>query len=245
MKIILSNLSDLQLATVDLEGNISPWMEAQMYRAMNFSPDGEYIMITTIKRPFSYLVPYYRFPTTYAIYNKNAKLVKTIEEVPLTEDIPKGFMSVRKGKRSINWRNDKAATLVYAEALDEGDAEKEVERRDQVNTWAAPFEEEPKELVKTFNRYSGIMWANDKLALVYDYWWNTRNIKAYFINPSDPSKEPVMVQDRNYQDKYNDPGSPVTEENEYGREVMIVDNGNIYLLGDGYSKDGIYHLLTK
>jgi len=234
-----------QIATVNLEGNVTPWMDAKMYRSMSFSPDGEYIMITTIDRPFSYLVPYYRFPTTYAIYNKDAKLVKTIEEVPLTENIPKGFMSVRKGKRSIVWRSDKPATLVYAEALDEGDAEKEVDRRDQVYTWKAPFDGEPKELVKTFNRYSGVMWANDELALVYDYWWNTRNVKAYFINPSDPTQEPVMVQDRNYQDRYNDPGSPVSEKNEYGRSVMMVDKGYIYLLGDGYSKDGILPFVDK
>jgi dipeptidyl aminopeptidase/acylaminoacyl peptidase len=234
-----------QLAIVDLEGNVKPWMDANMYRSMSFSPDGEYIMVTTIDRPFSYLVPYYRFPTTYAVYNKDAKLIKTIEEVPLTEDIPKGFMSVRKGKRSLGWRSDKPATLVYAVALDEGDAEIEVERRDQVYTWDAPFDKEPKELVKTFNRYSGVMWANDELALVYDYWWNTRNIKAYFINPSNPSQEPVMVQDRNYQDRYNDPGSPVTEENEYGRDVMIVDKGNVYLLGDGYSADGILPFVDK
>jgi dipeptidyl aminopeptidase/acylaminoacyl peptidase len=234
-----------ELATVNLEGNISPWMEAQMYRSMSFSPDGEYIMLSTIHRPFSYLVPYYRFPTNYIIYTKDGQKVKTIEEVPLTEDIPKGFMSVRKGKRSINWRSDKPATLVFAKALDEGDAEKEVERRDQVYTWNAPFNDEPKELVKTFNRYSGIAWANNELALVYDYWWNTRNLKAYFINPSDPAREPVMVQDRNYQDRYNDPGSPVTAENEYGREVMIVDKGYIYLLGDGYSEDGILPFVDK
>lgn len=234
-----------EISTVDLAGNENLWMDAKMYRSISFSPDGEYIMITTIDRPFSYLVPYYRFPTTYTVYSKDAKLIKTIEEVPLTEDIPKGFMSVRKGKRSLNWRNDKPATLVFAEALDGGNAEREVDRRDQVYIWNAPFNTEPKELVKTFNRYSGIMWANDELALVYDYWWNSRNLKAYFINPSNPSQEPVMVQDRNYQDKYNDPGSPATKENEYGREVMIANKDYIYLLGDGYSKDGILPFVDK
>ncbi len=234
-----------KLSTVTLEGNIEKWKNAKMYRSTRFSPDGEYILISFIEKPFSYLVPYYRFPTTYNVYTKDGKKVKTVEEVPLTEEIPKGFMSVRKGKRRISWRADKPATLVYAVALDEGDAEKEVENRDEVYTWEAPFDKEPQSLVKTFDRYSGIAWGNDELALVYDYWWNTRNIKAYFINPTDRSQEPNIIMDRNYQDRYNDPGDPVTEENKYGKEVLLIDKGSIYLTGDGYSPEGIFPFVDK
>jgi len=51
---------------VDLKGNKSLWKETAMYRGLNFSPDGNYILVTTIERPFSYIVPYYRFPQTTA-----------------------------------------------------------------------------------------------------------------------------------------------------------------------------------
>ncbi len=233
------------LSTVTLEGNIEKWKDAKMYRSTSFSSDGEYILISFIEKPFSYLVPYYRFPTTYNVYTKDGKKVKTIEEVPLTEEIPKGFMSVRTGKRRISWRNDQPATLVYAIALDDGDAEKEVDNRDEVFTWKAPFDEEPKSLVKTFNRYSSVVWGTDDLALVYDYWWNTRNLKAYFINPSDRAQAPVIIQDRNYQDRYNDPGNPVTEKNKFGENILLVEKGNIYLTGDGYSPEGIFPFVDK
>ncbi len=63
------------------------WMKSDMYRSMSFSPDGNYIMITTIEKPFSYLVPYRRFPSKTAIYDTNANLVKTVLEVPLIEDL--------------------------------------------------------------------------------------------------------------------------------------------------------------
>lgn len=239
------------LVTVDLTGKKENWKEAAMYRWMSFSPDGEYILVSEIDRPFSYLVPYYRFPTTYKVYTKSGAFVKTIEEVPLTEELPQGFMSVRTGKRSIGWRNDEPATLVYAEALDGGDPEKEVEYRDEVFTWKAPFDKQAQSLVKTFNRYSGIMWGTSELAMVYDYWWNTRNIKAYFINPSDRKQKPQIMMDRNYQDRYSDPGSPVAVDNQHGESVMMVDGDKIYLLGDGYSKEGVlpfvdeYNLKTK
>jgi len=234
-----------KLTLVDLEGNTKKWMKAAMYRNIDASPDGQYILITTIHRPFSYLVPYYRFPTEYNVYTKAGKHVKTIEEVPLTEEMPKGFMAVRKGKRRVDWRNDQPATLVFAEALDEGDPEKNVDYRDQVYTWKSPFEDEPQKLVKTFNRYSGMLWGTDELALVYDYWWNTRNMKAYFINPAERTKEPVIIIDRNYQDRYNDPGSPVTKKNKYGERVMQVDGDYIYLEGDGYSPEGILPFIDR
>ena len=47
-----------------------------MYNDLSFSPDGNYIMVTTIEKPFSYLVPYSRFPSKTVIYDTNGKLVK-------------------------------------------------------------------------------------------------------------------------------------------------------------------------
>jgi hypothetical protein len=57
---------------------------------------------------------------------------KVVNEVPLTEIIPKGFIAVRKGKRNMSWRADKPATLAYAETLDGGDPASKVEFRDEV-----------------------------------------------------------------------------------------------------------------
>ena len=34
---------------------------------------------------------------------KDAKLISNLVNVPLIEELPKGFMSVRTGKRSFNW----------------------------------------------------------------------------------------------------------------------------------------------
>ena len=230
---------------ISLEGEKSQWKKTAMYRGISFSPDGEYVKITKIKRPFSYLVPFYRFPSETTVYDKTGKKIKTIVEVPLTEDLPKGFMSTRTGKRSISWRNDKPATLCFAEALDGGDPQKEAEYRDEVFVWKAPFKEEPKSILKTINRFGGIYWGNDKTAIAQDYWWNTRNTKAYLFNPSDPSEEPEILFDRNYQDRYNDPGRPATKENKYGKNELVIDNNHLYLLGDGYSKKGILPFVDK
>lgn len=234
-----------QLFKVDLQGNATEFLPSAMYDDISFSPDGNYLMISTIKKPFSYLVPYYRFPFETNIYEKSGKLVQMVNDVPLQEVLPKGFMSERTGKRNMGWRNDKPATLVYAEALDGGDPEVEVEHRDEIFTLEAPFDGEGQSLFKTINRYAGIYWGNDEVAIVRDYWWNTRNTKAYLINPSNPAQEAKVIFDRNYQDRYNDPGNFVTVKNEYDENVLAIDKNNLFLIGAGYTEEGQFPFVDR
>jgi len=234
-----------ELYKVMLNGEKQLWKEAAMYRSVSFSPDGNYVMVTNIDRPFSYIVPYYRFPQKTTIYKSSGDLVKVINEVPLTEVLPKGFMSVRKGKRSLSWRADKPATLVWVEALDEGDPEKEVSHRDEIFTLEAPFNGSAKSLFKTINRFYQIEWGNDNIAVVNDYWWNNRNTKSYVINPSNSKQEAIMLFDRNYQDRYSDPGNFTTKRNEFGRNVLDLEKGNAFLIGAGYSKEGQFPFIDK
>lgn len=234
-----------ELYKVSLDGTSEKWLDAAMYRWVVFSPDGEYVMIATVERPFSYLVPYNRFPSKTMIYTKDAKLVETVVEVPLIEDLPKGFMACREGRRNFSWRHDKPATLVFAEALDGGDPENEADFRDEVFELAAPFSAQPISILKTINRYSGIEWGTDKLAVAYDYWWNNRNTKTYVFDPSNPNVEPVVLFDRNYQDVYSDPGNFVRKRNEFGSKVLDVQKGKAYLIGDGFTENGQFPFVDQ
>ena len=251
---LLQNPNDVfnfeQLATSvlvkkDLDGTATIWGEADMYSGISFSPDGEYIMTTTIHKPFSYIVPYYRFPETVAVYKKDGTEVKVVNETPLIEELPQGFMATQTGKRRMYWRADQPATLYWVEALDQGDPEVEVAFRDQVYVQKAPFTATPQKIRKTINRFSGITWGNDSTAVAYDRWWNTRNTKTYVFNPSDGSNSGTVITDRNYQDTYSNPGNFVTEENEYGRSVLNLVNGNAYLMGDGFSDKGQFPFIDK
>lgn len=234
-----------QLYKVNLDGSSELWLKSAMYSRISFSPDGNYVMVTTVEKPFSYLVPYYRFPSNATIYTKEAKNVETVLTVPLIEDLPKGFMATRQGRRSMSWRADKPSTLVFAEALDGGDPANEAEFRDEIFLLEAPFNGEPISLLKTRNRFSYIQWGNDEIAVAHDRWWKNRNTKTYVFNPSDASQEPVILFDRNYQDRYNDPGTFVQERNEMGSYILSLKGSQAYLLGSGYSKEGQFPFLDR
>ncbi|MEC7784316.1 MAG: prolyl oligopeptidase family serine peptidase [Bacteroidota bacterium] len=251
---LLQNPNDVfnfeQLATsalvkVNLDGTSTLWKDAAMYSDVSFSPDGNYIMTSTIHKPFSYIVPYYRFPETVTVYQQDGTEVKVVNETSLLEELPQGFMATQTGKRRISWRADQPATLYWVEALDQGDPEVEVEYRDQVFMQKAPFSAAPQKVIKTINRYSGILWGDANTAIAYDRWWNTRNTKTYVFNPSDGSNMGEVISDRSYQDVYSDPGNFVTHDNEYGRSVLTLVNGNAYLIGDGFSDKGQFPFIDK
>jgi dipeptidyl aminopeptidase/acylaminoacyl peptidase len=235
-----------ELYKINLDGTKSKWKEADMYTSISFSPNGAYTMVVTVDRPFSYLVPYRRFPSKTNIYSKDGDLVFELLKTPLIEDLPKGFMAVRMGMRNISWRNDKPSSLIYVQALDGGDPENEVEYRDEVFELEAPFNSRGESLLKLKNRYAGMQWGNENTAIAYDRWWNTRNTKTYLFDPSDNSKEAKTISERNYQDVYSDPGDFVTKRNEFGQMVIALDdNQNTYLLGDGYTEDGQFPFVEK
>ena len=227
-----------QLYRVSLDGSKEKWKDDAMYAGMSFSPDGNYVMVNTIQKPFSYLVTFRRFPSKTNIYDTNGNLVSAFLEVPLIEDLPKGFMATRTGKRNVSWRADRPSTLYWCEALDNGDPAIDVAYRDEVFEVDAPFSSEPRSLLKVKQRYAGITWGDNNTAIAYDRWWNTRNSKTYLFNPSNGNAEAKIIWDRNYQDRYSDPGYFATKRNEYGRYSLELDGSNAYLIGDGYSKEG-------
>lgn len=244
-EINFENIITSELYKVNLNGTATLFKPAAMYAGERISPDGNYIMLTTIQKPFSYVVPLNRFPFKTVVYDNNGVEIKVVNEVPLNEIIPKGFMAVRKGKREMAWRNDKPATLSYVVALDEGDPANKADFRDELFLWEAPFTKDANTLVKIPQRFNNITWGNDNTAIVSDEWYDTRNTKTYLINPSNPDQQPKVISDRNSQDIYSDPGIFETRKNAYNKYVLAIENNTAYRIGEGFTKDGQFPFIDE
>ena len=234
-----------ELHIVHLDGHSKLWKEAGMYLDQTYSPDGRFVLLTTLSKPFSYVVPYYSFPNETDIYSADGEFLLSFSKQRLLDNLPVGFMATYEGKRSIHWRADKPSTLAWIEALDKGDPAVEVDYRDELFQVDAPFTGTPTSLVKTTHRLSGITWGNDTYAVVQDRWWNTRNTKTYLINPSDNSQSPSILSDRNYQDLYSNPGTLQTKKNEYGQNTLLIDGHKAYLFGDGFTAEGQFPFIDE
>lgn len=238
------------LYKIDVNGIKSPWKSADMYQQVNFSPNGEYVLVSTIQKPFSYLVTLNRFPAKTVVYDINGKEIKVLNESPLIDDLPKGSNAVEKGMRNVTWRSDKPATICYVVALDEGDPEKKADFRDEIFLLSEPFDGNPQSIAKTKSRFAGVIWGNNEVAIIRDRWIKTRNAKTYLINPSKPGLQEIIF-DLQYEDNYNNPGSFVTAKNEFGENTLVINGDKLYLTGQGYSPEGIrpffdeYNIKTK
>lgn len=241
----LVTLATSEIYKVDFTGKMELFKAADMYINESFSPDGSLLLVTTLHKPFSYVVPLYRFPMTSIVYDLKGNTIRNVNEVALSEVLPKGFMAVRTGKRQMNWRNDEPATLFYVEALDGGDPKVKADYRDAVYQWKAPFTESPTLLAKTIQRFNNIIWGNENVAILQDEWYDTRNEKTYLINPSKPDESPKVITDRNFQEVYSDPGHFETWKNKYGVYVLAIDNNCLFMIGEGHTKKGQFPFIDE
>ena len=227
-----------KLYTIYLTGEMTPFLGMNAYSFFSFSPDGNFLLLNTIQKPYSYVVPYDRFPQRTTVFDLSGKEIKTVNDIPLNEIIPKGFSAVREGKRYMNWRNDKPATLYYVQALDGGDPARKVDFRDEIFSWESPFTGNPVSLAKTELRFAGITWGDDQTAILSDSWTETRKTGTWLINPSAPNEKPKLIFSRNMQDVYSDPGRFETRENQFGKRVLLMDKGDLFLNGNGFTAEG-------
>lgn len=229
-----------QLALVDLGGNLTEVGVPGIYRSVNYSPDGNYLLVQRVERPYSYLVPVYAFPYHTLIWDKNGNEVKRLYEAPLADNVPIGFDNVVTGQRAHGWRPDKPATLYWVEALDGGIARNKAEHRDAVYQLEAPFTGQPANLIQTALRYSGITWADKDFAILTERWRQTRKEKMTLFD-SNSGKAIQVIADRSSEDTYTDPGRFVYTPNGFNRSVLLLDKGRqptVFTISGGASPEG-------
>ncbi|MCA0270351.1 MAG: prolyl oligopeptidase family serine peptidase [Bacteroidetes bacterium] len=228
-----------QAARVTLAGAVTNLGAPGLVSRTTPSPDGRFVLVETMKRPFSYLVPAGRFPRTLDVLDaRTGRLVKRVADLPLMENVPVSFGSTTEGVRSAQWRADAPATLVWVEALDGGDGRRQATERDRVFALAAPFTSAPTVLATLPFRYGGIQWGDGSFALVSEFWQATRQLRTYRFAPDQPGAL-VKVLDRSSEDRYTDPGRPATVATAQGTRVLLRDaQGALFTIGGGASPEG-------
>ena len=225
-----------QLALIDVAGKVREIGAPAIFDNSALSPDGKYILISKIQRPFSYLVPSFRFPKKYEIWDTNGKLVKHLLDVPLLDALP--VQGVQTGPRGYSWIPTEPATLTWAEALDGGDPRNKVTHRDKLMTLAAPFTATAAELLKTEHRFQGRSFGErDGLMFYYDYDRDTQRRRMFMTDYRNPAVS-KMISDLNTRDRYNDIGTPVTKTLPNGSSVVRMNGDHVFLSGAGASKEG-------
>lgn len=229
-----------QNAIVGLDGSVTPLGAAGLTLNVTPSPDGQWFIVETIRQPYSYQVPWSRFPSRTALWNRQGGEVRVLQDRPEIEVPPVARGAVLPGPRSWRWRGDAPATLLWTEALDQGDPKVAVPMRDRIVALSAPFTGPPTTFAETEWRAGGITWGRRDLALMTESWAPTRKVRTWIIDPSRPGAAPRLLWERTTDDAYGNPGSPVLTRTPDGQATLLIsrDGRSLWLTGAGASPEG-------
>ncbi len=232
-----------QLATVGVDGKTKEIGQPAILDTNRVSPDGKYVLVERVHRPFSYLFPASRFPTEVEVWDMNGKMIYKAASVPLLDQLPVQGVPVQP--RSVDWIPTESASLMWVEALDKGDPKNKVTPRDKLMMLAAPFSSAPTEVVKIEERYQGRQFGEkDGMMMFYDYNRDSQHRRIFMMDYRSNSA-PKLISDLNVRDRYNDLGQPITKTLQNGERVILQDGNFIYMTGAGSSPEGDRPFLRK
>ena len=242
-EILFEYYSCVELHKVSINGSDSKIVDRGMIKDYDISPGQDYLLVKKIKKPFSYLVPYYRFPYEVKTINIDNNIENIIADIPIDEVRPIGFDATRVGIRSVSWRDDKESELYWVEANDNGDPKVEVDGRDIVYTLESPFNGNKNELLRTNLRFSNIRWSTGNYAFLTERLWKNRNEVISLVDLKARSIDKVLF-DRQYDDIYSNPGTPVYKKNNFNRNIVDIKKNSVYMVGQGGSPEGYKPFLS-
>jgi len=214
-----------------------------LYTGIEWSPDENYVLVTQLRKPFSYRVQFSNFARKTEIWDRNGKAIRTLVEFPVTDEIPRQGTVV--GPRTFEWQPIHGARVLWAEALDGGDPKRKVDFRDKIMMLDAPFSGEAREIFKIKHRYAGFDWLAAKDAgLVSEFDRDRRWYTTYVVDLQNPSMQDTLF-DLSVNDDYANPGNPVLDRLPNGDWVIAQEGDWLFYDSEGASEAGSYPRLDK
>lgn len=251
-----------QLAVVDANGRGVRTIGAPaMFRSVDPSPDGKYFRVTTIQKPFSYIVPVNNFGTLEEIWDANGTVLAEIQKRPANEGIrtDRDSADAADARRALAWRPDGQGLSFLqmepaprrGEGEDEPPAgERSTRRKDRVMQWIPPFDSASVRVVyESDERISSVQYSQDARMLFLTE--SARgSTHVYAVSLDEPDKKYTIYRHRT-EDFYSNPGTLMTVDGRgarggfggfgggqaSGTVLLSSDGRSVYLSGTTYSKN--------
>ena len=207
-----------------------------VYSESSFSPDGEFLLVERLVRPWSHAVPWWRFANELEVWNESGGVVAKVASRPVADQVP--THGARTGPRSVSWRPTAPHSLFWVEALDGGDPVAKVPHRDRLMRLDAPFNAKPQEVFKAEHRvqwHHG--WTEEGGTLMLIQRERIRRWRYTWLIDVDKGTSRLWF-DGNERDSYTSPGHPELEPLPNGRHVLHQQGDAVYFTGTGATKDG-------
>ena len=189
------------------------------------SPDGKYVMYSTLHKPYPYSKPYSNFYKRISIMDMSGRDVRLVKE---KGNAPKGTPA----RSQWEWRADKPATLVWKEkSTDKGAAKPYSLKQCQF-----PFDPEigATIIASSESDITDVVWCNDKIAFYTESAADKHLKQIKVFNPSDPARMPVtLLTENTYNISTRGASFYGTLCKEKGSDKLVIDPKGNYVLHSG------------
>lgn len=226
-----------QVALIDVQkGDVRKIGQPLMARSIDPSPDGKYIRITRMIKPFSYDVPVSSFGQVEEIWDADGRLLAKVTERPINLGVADdtqpgdppdsgGSRGNQPGKRDVAWRADgQGLSYLEQEGLPSGSGRagrsadrqsdeggrsgRASERKDRLYQWLPPFDDASnKVLLESSTRMNGLRYSSD-MTLVFFSERSGQSTVEYAVRLAEPAQRYTIARYRT-DDVYANPGSLV------------------------------------
>lgn len=235
-----------QLARIDVEsGAVRELGEPAMIDLVDASPDGSYVRVQSIEKPFSKIVPVYAFARLEEIRDADGETVAEIQRHPArlgTDDEEEDDDE----RREVAWRpdGDGLGFLQQEPGDEENDVEADEqegeedddERMDRIVQWTAPFDSASLTvLYETEASLDDLRYSPDaELLFVTEEDGEDDEERIVAVDPDADATYTLASHDT--EDAYDDPGALVTRAHSSGAPVVRTssDGDAAYLEGTRY-----------
>ena len=227
-----------ELVVVDPEkGSVTILGKPAVYATADFSPDGSYLLVERVKKPWSHAVRWPRFAREVEVWDKKGYPVAAIASLPLADQVP--THGVRVGPRDVSWRATAAHTLYWVEALDGGNPVVKAAHRDRLMRLGVPFDGEPEEVFRAEHRIASWQggWGAEGGTLVLTQRERIRRWQYTWLLDVDKRTARLWF-DLNQSDRYKSPGRPLRRPLANGRWVLHQKGDAVYFSGSGSTVKG-------
>lgn len=225
-----------QLRLVDSRsGHASPLGKPGVYR-FDPSPDGKLLLVTEYLKPYSHRLPLGGFATRVAVWTLDGKPLTTIATLPNLEPVP--LDGVPTGPRDVQWRADQPETLLWAEALDNGDPKAKVPFRDSLIQQDASRTDRH-EWMRLKERFAAVLeMEQGGRGIVEEYDRDRERRRRYLVHLDASDAAPELMSDISTREQYANPGAPVLTALANGKSVVLQHGDSILLTGRGATPEG-------
>ena len=236
-----------QLSKIEVgSGNATSIGEPAMIRNINAAPSGEHIIVQTLQKPFSYIVPVSRFSWDEEIWDLDGNVLATLRTSDVNKSVPDHDVLEDYGRRDIQWRpdGDGLSLLIKPEDEDEekngnsNNSDEDSDVADRVVQWLSPFGDDDQNVIyESDNELRSVSYSQDGEALfITERVSGDEHLFAFYTDQPDTTYT-IYSYDRD--DFYANPGSLSHRAGSLGIDVVRIteDGSHVFLSGTEYFEE--------